>query len=88
MQVEFLRSFYEDLDNLSQKSVRQQVINFIERVESAHNLSGFNNLKKLKGHRSAWRARIGDYRIGFFLVGQKVEFAHVIHRKDIYRVFP
>ena len=88
MQVEFLSSFDKDLDNLTQKSVRQQVSKFIERVESAENLSQFNNLKKLKGHRSAWRARIGDYRIGFFLEGQKVEFAHVVHRKDIYRVFP
>ena len=88
MQVEFLNSFYKDLDSISQKSVRSQVIRLIEQIESADNLLSFPNIKKLKGHKSAYRFRIGDYRVGFFLDGQKVQLAHVVHRKDIYKVFP
>jgi len=38
--------------------------------------------------RNAYRARIGDYRIGFFFAGQTVIFARVLHRKDTYRFFP
>ena len=88
MQIEFLSSFYKDLDNLNQKSVRNQVLKLIEQIELAENLLHFPNVKKLKGHRSAYRFRIGDYRVGFFLEGQKVQFAHVVHRKDIYKIFP
>ena len=46
------------------------------------------NLKKLKGFKTAYRIRIGDYRIGVFIDGDIVEFARVVHRKDIYRLFP
>ena len=88
MQVEFLSSFDKDLEKINLKSVRLQIARFIEQVESAENLLHFPNLKKLKGHKSAWRLRVGDYRVGFFLEGQKVQFAHAVHRKDIYKVFP
>lgn len=88
MQVEILSSFDKDLNNLNQKSVRLQIARFIEDLESAENLLQFRNIKKLKGHRSAWRLRVGDYRLGFFLVSQKIQLARVVHRKDIYKVFP
>lgn len=35
-----------------------------------------------------YRIRIGDYRIGIFVEGKTVEFARVVHRKDIYQQFP
>jgi mRNA interferase RelE/StbE len=88
MQAEFLSSFYKDLDDLNQKFVRKQVVKLIEQVEAAENLLHFSNVKKLRGHRSAYRFRVGDYRVGFFLEGQKVQFARVVHRKDIYKIFP
>jgi mRNA interferase RelE/StbE len=88
MQIEFLSSFDKDLDNLKQKSVRIQIARLIEKIESSENLLHLPNLKKLKGHRSAYRIRIGNYRVGFFLEGNKVLFAHAVHRKDIYKVFP
>ena len=46
------------------------------------------NFKKLKGYKNAYRIKIGDYRIGVFIENKIVEFARVVHRKDIYRVFP
>jgi len=88
MQVEFLSHFDKDLDKVNRKSVRLQIVRLIEQVEAADNISEVLNLKKLKGFRSAYRVRIGDYRVGFFLQGQKVEFARVGHRKDIYKIFP
>jgi len=46
------------------------------------------NLKKLKGFKTAYRIRVGDYRIGLFISNDTVEFARVVHQKDIYKVFP
>jgi len=56
--------------------------------ESEENLNNIPNLKKLLGHRSAYRVRLGDYRVGFFYENHKISLARVVHRKDIYKVFP
>jgi mRNA interferase RelE/StbE len=88
MQVEFLSRFSKDLDHISQKSVKSSIAKLILLCESVENLNDIPNLKKLVGHKSAYRVRIGDYRLGFFYESQKVIFARAVHRKEIYRVFP
>ena len=64
------------------------MLTFIAQVESGVDLGGLPNIKKLSGHVSAYRLRIGDYRVGFFIVDETVILARVVHRKDIYKVFP
>ncbi len=88
MQVEFLSKFSKDVDHISQKSVKTNVVKLIRLMESESDLNNIPNLKKLVGHKSAYRVRIGDYRVGFFYEGRKVIFARIVHRKDIYKVFP
>ena len=88
MNVEFLERFGKDLDRISSKSTKQSVAKIIAQVEAAQKLSDIAQLKKLQGHKSAYRIRIGDYRIGFFFEKDLVLFARVVHRKDIYQVFP
>lgn len=87
MKVEFLSSFNRDIDKLT-PSAKVDVITAIEEVERATRLTDITNLKKLKGYKNIYRIRIGDYRIGLFIEHGKVEFARVVHRKDIYRIFP
>jgi mRNA interferase RelE/StbE len=88
MQVEFLSRFSKDLDTINQKTIKTNIVKLIETIESVDNLSQISNLKKLVGHKSAYRIRIGDYRVGFFFENKKVIMARVVHRKDIYKVFP
>ena len=88
MKVEFLSKFNKDLNKLNDNRVKASVIKVIEIAESANNLSEIQNLKKLKGHKSAFRIKLGDYRIGIFVEGNVVEMARIVHRKDIYKVFP
>jgi mRNA interferase RelE/StbE len=88
MQVEFLSKFCKDLDYISQKSVKINIKKLINLVEAADNLNEIPNLKKLVGFKSAYRVRIGDYRVGFFYEDHKILFARVVHRKDIYKIFP
>jgi len=88
MKAEFLKSFYKDLDNLTLQSVKKSIISVIENVELANKASEIKNLKKLSGYKIAYRIKIGDYRIGIFIENNIVEFARVIHRKDIYKIFP
>ena len=88
MQVEFLSKFSKDIDHISQKSVKNNLGKLIRLIESESDLNNIPNLKKLVGHKSAYRVRIGDYRVGFFYETRKVIFARVVHRKDIYKLFP
>ena len=88
MQVEFLSKFSKDIDRINVKPVKSGLIKLIRLIESEKSLSNIPNLKKLTGHRSAYRVRIGDYRVGFFYEGSKVIFARIVNRKDIYKVFP
>jgi len=51
-------------------------------------LRDIRNLKKLKGYKNLFRIKIGDFRIGIFIENDTVEFARVVHHKDIYKLFP
>ena len=88
MKVEFLKKFSKDLDNLNSKLVKESLIRIIETIESAKSLDELPNTKKLKGHRTAYRIRVGDYRLGFFFERSTILLARIVHRKDIYKIFP
>ena len=88
METEFLDKFNKDLDKISLKSVKNNLAKLIVNVESAKSISEIHQTKKLKGHKSAFRVRIADYRVGIFVEGNKVTFARIVHRKEIYNVFP
>ena len=47
-----------------------------------------NGLVKMKGHKTAYRFRINDYRIGFFLEDNTIYFSAFDHRKNLYKRFP
>ncbi len=88
MKVEFLSKFNRDLEKIRVRHAKVSVSRIILLVESASHLSEIPNLKKLSGHKSAYRIKVGNYRIGICVEGNVVEFARVVHRKDIYKVFP
>jgi mRNA interferase RelE/StbE len=88
MEVVFLRQFSKDIEKLA-NPIRKKVAAIIIEVEKADSLEKIPHCKKLKGHPHAYRIRTGDYRIGFYCPpDQPIEMARVVHRKDIYRVFP
>ncbi|MBN8705420.1 MAG: type II toxin-antitoxin system RelE/ParE family toxin [Bacteroidetes bacterium] len=88
MTTEFLKSFSKDIDKIKIESVLSDIESAILNAEESLNQTEIRNLKKLKGFQDAYRIRIGNYRIGIFIDGEKVTFARVIHRKDIYKEFP
>ena len=88
MKTEFLRQFDKDLDSIDVQTVRSKLLKVIGNIDIADNIDNIENLKKLKGYKNCYRIRIGDYRIGLFIDSNTVEFVRIIHRKDIYRIFP
>ena len=88
MKVEFLQKFSKDLDNVTSKSTKHALIRLIEVMEAADSLESIPNTKKLKGHKTAYRTRLGDYRLGFFFENSTILLARFVNRKDIYKIFP
>jgi len=88
MLIEFLEAFEKDLDAISSEGIRRKVLKLIEHAELSSSLSDIPHIKKFSSFISAYRIRLGDYRIGIFVIGETIQFARILHRKDIYRVFP
>jgi mRNA interferase RelE/StbE len=88
MEITFLDKFNKDLDKIKDKTALKSVQHLIQKAELANNLHDLPHVKKLEGYKSAIRIRIGDYRVGIFMKGNTIEFARIVHRKDIYRSFP
>ena len=88
MKVVFLKKFSKDLDKIKQPKDHQAILKIIDLIKLAADLSEVPGVKQLKGHNDAYRIRLGDFRIGVFVIGKTVEFARIAHRKDIYKIFP
>jgi mRNA interferase RelE/StbE len=86
MKVEIRQSFVKDSLKLP-SNIQKEVAGIITLIESSQKLSEFPSCKKLKGFKTAYRIRTGNYRIGFFYENNVVELVRVLARKDIYRYF-
>lgn len=93
MNFEISRSFQKSFNRLKDKQLAAAILAVIDEVSQAEELTDITHLKKLKGHKTAYRIRSGNYRIGVFIEpdvsGQpSALFAAFSHRKDIYKKFP
>jgi mRNA-degrading endonuclease RelE of RelBE toxin-antitoxin system len=89
MKTNYLPTFIKDIKSLKSISSYSAIKNLVfTDILAVQNLKEISNLKKLKGDDSAYRIRVGDYRIGFFLEDDTINFARVLHRREFYRYFP
>lgn len=88
MKVVFLNSLKKDLAKITNLKLKEQLKSIILTLEGAASLSELPNLKKMKGHPTAYRIRIGDYRLGLYAEHDTVEIARLVKRNDIYKIFP
>ena len=88
MQVVFISRFSKDLDRIKSDKLKSSVLDIIGILEKSKEVKEIPNLKKLKGHQTAYRIRIREYRLGLFIENDVVLLARLIHRKDIYKRFP
>jgi len=88
MNVKFKRTYLKDLEKLPGDIKRgTEELSFLQ-IPKIQKLVDMTNVKKIKGYKSFYRVRIGDYRIGFELRNGVIVFYRVLHRKDIYKYFP
>jgi mRNA-degrading endonuclease RelE of RelBE toxin-antitoxin system len=88
MKTNYLPTFIKDIKSLKSTSSYSAIKNLVfTDILAVQNLKEISNLKKLKGDDNAYRIRVGDYRIGFFLEDDTIIFVRVLHRREFYRYF-
>jgi mRNA interferase RelE/StbE len=87
MIIEIRKSFTKDADKLP-APFRRHLAEIIESMEKATQPSQLADCKKLTGYKTAYRIRMGQYRIGFYYENKTIELVRILHRKEIYRYFP
>lgn len=88
MKIEFLIGFEKDLSRTRDKKLAQTILDCIHLFDNAKKLEEIPNIKKLKGHPSAYRCRKGKYRIGFYFENNTITMAAFAPRNKIYKKFP
>lgn len=88
MKILFDKSFLRDIQKISDEKLKSKVIETLDSIERANSLSEIPNLRKMKGHATACRIRVGDYRIGLYKENDSIKLIRFMNRKDIYKYFP
>ncbi|HLA87642.1 MAG TPA: type II toxin-antitoxin system RelE/ParE family toxin [Anaerolineales bacterium] len=81
--IEWKNSAYKEL----QKLPRQMITRIIAAVAGLSNDPYPSGVKKLIGSERSYRIRVGDYRVIYEIIENKliIEIVRVRHRKDVYR---
>lgn len=88
MLVQYNKKFLKDLSSLPKKD-REKIENFVfEEINQYANSAEINKLEKLSGYQYYYKIRFGNYRVGIKLEEETVTFERVLHRKEIYKLFP
>ncbi len=88
MKIKYERSFYRDIEKIRDPKIKSKIVEIIVTIKNSTSITDISNVIKLKGHYSAFRIKIRNYRIGFFLESDVVIFSRCLDRKDIYKYFP
>ncbi len=87
MNINFKTSFFKDVKKTT-VDLHAEIDELIVKIEKASTLSEIANLKKLKGHKSAYRIKLNTYRLCFFYEDSIITIVRFLPRKDVYRFFP
>jgi mRNA interferase RelE/StbE len=87
MKIEIRKSFTKDADKLP-APFQRKLSSIIETIEKTNLPGQLAECKKLTGFKTAYRIRMGQYRIGFYYENKTAELVRILHRKEIYRYFP
>lgn len=89
MNVLYDSSFLKSIEKLKNPSIKEKVLLFIYDAKQAKSLQDLSSVKKIKGFKTFYRHRIGQYRLGFEVKDSiTIILIVVAKRSDIYKRFP
>ncbi len=88
MRITYTKTVYKDVQKIKNSKLIGRLDKAIHRIKEANGIEDLKQVRKMKGHATAYRMRIGEFRLGFYLEDDIVELARFVKRNDIYKVFP
>lgn len=89
MELRFTKTFLKDLAKVQPTKRRKQIEEFVfEKMPLSPSLEALGIAEKMTGYEDFYKIRFGDYRLGLNKTFSHVELIRVLHRKEIYKVFP
>lgn len=89
MKLYFTKTFLKDLAKVQPIKRRKQIEEFVfEKMFLSPTLETLGIAEKMTGYEDFYKIRFGDYRIGLNKTSTHIELIRVLHRKEIYKVFP
>lgn len=87
MKIVYTQVVTKDVRKIKDQKVITRITKVLDELKQAESLEEISSTKKLAGHPTAHRIRIGNYRLGFYYEDDTVILARFLKRSDIYRVF-
>ena len=88
MVVYYNKKFLKDLALIPKKD-RDKIESFVfEEITTYNTSSECHKLEKLSGYQHYYKIRFGNHRVGIKLDNEELTFERVLHRKEIYKLFP
>lgn len=75
MNLVYTNSVAKDVRKIKDEKTKSAVLKTIRELKNASTPKEISSLKKLSGHPSAYRIKIGNYRMGFYWEDGKVILA-------------
>ena len=88
MKFEFASIFEKDLKKIRENRVLISFQNILTNLKKAESIFEIEGVRKMVGAKNAYRIRINEYRVGFYLINNIIQFKRFLNRKDIYKYFP
>lgn len=88
IKIRYKKKFLKDLASIP-KSSRKKIESLVfEGIPQSANPFKQYKINKMVGYEGYYKIRLGSYRIGIYYQKNILEFQRVLHRKEIYRLFP
>jgi len=88
MKIVYTKTVIRDVRKVKDRKLMERIEKVIVEMKTATGVEELKQTKKMKGHPTAYRMRVGNYRLGFYLQNDTVELARFVKQNDIYKVFP
>lgn len=88
MNITYKKSAFKDLKSASNPKMKAKITEIVREIKTAESITQIKNSKKLQGYETAYRIRVGDFRIGIFVENNEVTLVRILNRNHIYKLFP
>ena len=88
MKTVFTKALTKDVRKIKDQRLITKIESVLESMKAASHPDELQSVKRMTGYPSAYRIRIGNYRLGFYYENDEIILARCLKRSDIYKVFP